>query len=480
MIQTPHGSPSFGLFTSLPSTSRFLSFFLFSLLISSSTSQLQLPQQQREQQQQQQQPMPKRKQRRGEAGRGGGDVGRGGGGYNNGNYQGHGNWGNIPNYPTPHPNYNPQMGQGYNPNLQMGPGYNHNPPMGQGYNSNPQMGQVYNQNPQMGQGYNQNPQMGQGYNQNPQMGQGYNTYQFEPNVPWQPGNEPSNPFSQSHQASQTQQSQNNGGQQWGRRKRRQKISELNEGQKRKFNKNEQVHPLIWKVPVLVLGSKANATPVAFFEPLRHRLIAPENDGFADDAESLPDAEGNEESNAQVPAQNEPGVCGTCKMPGHEVIQCWQMGPDGFTHGCGVCNSGAHETDQCQSFPQDLDGKIEILVKRRACLPPLKTAFWYSMIWKWVKKNPSTDVNHLFPWTTKFAIDVLNGDRKSEVEGMLATIRNDPSIERSEFIVDPARANWEKVKETYGGDPKNFFEKLRATKGADQEQRVTNVGKLPSS
>ncbi|KAF5622807.1 uncharacterized protein FTJAE_10786 [Fusarium tjaetaba] len=333
--------------------------------------------------------MTKGKRPRREAAGGGDGRGRGhdggGGGYNNGNYQGHGNWGNTPNYPTAHPNYNPQMGQACNTY------------QGQGNWTN--IPNYPTPHP----------------NYNPQMGQGYNTYQFEPNVPWQPGNEPSNPFSQSHQASQTQQSQNN-----------------------------------------------------------------ENDGFADDAESLPDAEDNEESNVQVPVQTEPGVCGTCKMPGHEVIQCWQMGPDGFTHGCGVCNSGAHETDQCQSFPQDLDGKIEILVKRRACLPPLKTAFWYSMMWKWVKKNPSTDVNHLFPWTTKFAIDVLNGDRKSEVEGMLATIRNDPSIERSEFIVDPATANWEKVKETYGGDPKNFFEKLRATKGADQEQRVTNVGKLPSS
>ncbi|PNP77955.1 hypothetical protein FNYG_08681 [Fusarium nygamai] len=184
-------------------------------------------------------------------------------------------------------------------------------------------------------------------------------------------------------------------------------------------------------------------------------------------------------NSQVPAQTEPGVCGTCKMPGHEVIQCWQIGPDGFTHGCAVCNSDEHETDKCQGFPKDVNQKIEILVKRRACLPPLKTAFWYTLMWKWAKTNPSTDVDHLFPWTTQFAIDVLNGDRKLQVEGMLVTMRNNPDMERSRFLIDPLTANWEKVKETYGGEPKNFFAKLKADNAATQEQQVANASKLLS-
>ncbi|KAF5557965.1 hypothetical protein FPHYL_7560 [Fusarium phyllophilum] len=67
----------------------------------------------------------------------------------------------------------------------------------------------------------------------------------------------------------------------------------------------------------------------------------------------------------------------------------------------------------------------------------------------IGKNPSTDVNHPFHWTTKFAIDVLNGDGESAVEEALINRRNNPDMKSSEFIVDPATANWEKVKETYG-------------------------------
>lgn len=48
-----------------------------------------------------------------------------------------------------------------------------------------------------------------------------------------------------------------------------------------------------------------------------------------------------------------------------------------------------------------------------------------------------------------------------------------------FMADPATETWEKVKETYGGDPKNFFEKIRADHAATQEQQITNACKLPS-
>lgn len=108
----------------------------------------------------------------------------------------------------------------------------------------------------------------------------------------------------------------------------------------------------------------------------------------------------------------------CKKPGHEVIQCWDIGTGGFTHGCAVCNSGEHETDKCQRFPQDVNQRIDIVVKKRACLPPLKTAFWYNMMWKWVKNNPDVAIDHLFPWTTEFAIEALGGDSRGATDDML--------------------------------------------------------------
>ncbi|KAF5536546.1 hypothetical protein FMEXI_10281 [Fusarium mexicanum] len=366
----------------------------------------------------------------------GGRGGRGGYrcGYNNGhhgNYQGHGNWGNTPNCPTPLSNHTqgpfgyqtpypmsspncppgpygqqppPAFGSGYPygqnpPNPPMGQDYNQNPPTGQVYNQHPQMGLGYNQNPQMGQGYSQNFPTGQVYNQNPPMGQGYNTYQFDPNVPWQPANEPSNPFSQSRQApqtQQTQQSQKNGGQKrrgakkpkksheverispcqveadqstgpdivaasrdggpqqgfrqetelkvnWPKGYARGKVEDICNHMKRKFKQDVVVDAMVWIAPVFSRGSSTTSIPVKLFAPIKKRPVAAEDDGLADE-ETLPDAEDVEEPNAQALAQTEPEVCGMCKRPGHEVIQCWQIYPDGFTHGCGVCNSGAHETD----------------------------------------------------------------------------------------------------------------------------------------
>ncbi|CVK87552.1 uncharacterized protein FMAN_05495 [Fusarium mangiferae] len=355
--------------------------------------------------------MSKRNQPEGEAAGGGGPSsdhgGRGGnrGGYNNGHGNYYGNWGNTPSYPMPYPNY-PPTPYGQQPPPAFGSGY----PFGQ-------------------------------YPTYPPTGPGYNSYHFTPDAPWQPGNEPSNPFSQSHQASQTQQSQNNGRQQGGKRKKPKKSHEVEKASLCRVESDK--------------GTAAPETP-----------NVPKGGGTQQKPHRELHYQGNHDE--------ETGVCGNCKKPGHEVIQCWAIGKDGFTHGCAVCNSGEHETDRCQRFPKEVNQKIEILVKRRACLPPLKTAFWYNLMWKWVKNNPTTEVSHLFPWTTQFAIDVLNGDRKSEVEGILATMRNNPDMERSQLIIDPATANWEKVKETYGGDPKNFFEKLRAAKGAVSKQRIANA------
>ncbi|KAF5581188.1 hypothetical protein FPCIR_10288 [Fusarium pseudocircinatum] len=283
----------------------------------------------------------------------------------------------------------------------------------------------------------------------------HNLVGFAPNLLYQQGNEPSNTFSQSHHAPQTQQSQNNGGKQWGRRKKPNKSHEVEQASLCRVESDKGT-----AAPEIPKVSEGGGSQQKSHRELHHQGTQYEAFGRT--------------TVAQAPARIEPRVCGMCKLPGHEVIQCWAIGEDGFTHGCGVCSSRAHETDQCQHFPEDLRQKIEILVKRRACLPPLKTAFWYNMMWKWVKKNPSTDVNHLFPWTTQFAIDVLSGDHKSAVEKALVNRRNNPDAESSRFVVNPATANWEKVKETYGGDPKNFFEKLRTANGAVQEQRITNA------
>lgn len=146
------------------------------------------------------------------------------------------------------------------------------------------------------------------------------------------------------------------------------------------------------------------------------------------------------------------IFGGCKKPGHNIIQCCVKDENGFTTGCGVCNSGEHETAMFQSFSKDT------LLKKRAYLPPLKTehSFWYPLMWKWVKANPSADTSHLFPWTKEYALQALNGENKEEIEQALIWVRNHPETELCEWPNDPTTETWEKVQETYGGDPKNFY------------------------
>lgn len=234
---------------------------------------------------------------------------------------------------------------------------------------------------------------------------------------------------QSHQAPQTQQSQNNGGQEWRVRKKAKTSQEVEkislvqvetdkgsavdffnvskgggrqenfryeieqdgtkyqaikavkakgvgENLKRKYGENTLLNVVAWPTPNVSRSARLRSMPASLFADEAGRKFVPrKNDIFAGaDAEILPDAEDVEQTNASAPVQIEQ-VCGMCKKPGHEVIQCWDIGTDGFTHGCAVCNSGEHETDKCQRFPQDVNQRIEILVKRRACLHPLKTAFW---------------------------------------------------------------------------------------------------------
>ncbi|RBA08888.1 hypothetical protein FPRO05_07168 [Fusarium proliferatum] len=299
------------------------------------------------------------------------------------------------------------------------------------------------------------------------MGPGCNPSQFAPTVPWQPVNEPSNPFSQSHQAPQTQESQNNGGQDWRVRKKTKtsqevekislvqvetdkgsvldffnvskgggrqenfhyeiekdgakyqtikavKAKSVGENLKRKFGENTRLNVVAWPTPNISRAQRLRAKAVTLFSEPVDRMSELSVDPFD---EVMPDAE-PAMTQTRAPAQTEQEVCGMCKKPGHEVIQCWDIGTDGFTHGCAVCNSGEHETDKCQRFPQDVNQRIDIVVKKRACLPPLKTAFWYNMMWKWVKNNPDVAIEHLFPWTTEFAIEALGGDSRGATEDML--------------------------------------------------------------
>ncbi|EXL82665.1 hypothetical protein FOPG_04485 [Fusarium oxysporum f. sp. conglutinans race 2 54008] len=292
-------------------------------------------------------------------------------------------------------------------------------------------------------------------------------YQFAPQVPWQPVNQPPNPFSQHQQVSQTQDASPNNVQsndhRKKRRRRKQERSDHTDAQvvtqveadqvpssgpqdtspsqqelvqgrelrtphlnyrgstlsadenpgssmRRSFiDNNELVNDITWLARPGTRERRCRGTPLDFLEPVilsyKRRVVIPID-------EDMPYVDRSQ----QPSAPRVPAICGGCKQPGHNIIQCCVKDENGFTTGCGVCNSGEHETDMYQSFSKDT------LFKKRACFPPLKT-------------------------------------------------KNHPETELCEWPTDPTTETWEKVQETYGGDPKNFYK--QRSKARETSRRASD-------
>ncbi|RKK76268.1 hypothetical protein BFJ69_g7154 [Fusarium oxysporum] len=287
-------------------------------------------------------------------------------------------------------------------------------------------------------------------------------YQFAPQVPWQSGNGLSNPFSQPQQVPQIQDASPSNGQ-GNDHGKRQKSFDYTEAQevrtphlnyrgstlsadetqgssmRRSFiDNNDLVNDITWHARPETRDSRRRRVALDFRGPsilsYKRQVVIPID-------EDMPYVDRSQQpSDPMVLA-----ICGGCKKPGHNIIQCCVKDENGFTTGCGVCNSGEHETDMCQSFSKDT------LLKKMACLPPLKTkhSFWYPLMWKWA----------------------LNGENKEEIEQALIWIRNHPETELCEWPTDPTTETWEKVQETYGGDPKNFYK--QRSKARETSRRASD-------
>lgn len=228
-------------------------------------------------------------------------------------------------------------------------------------------------------------------------------YQFAPQVPWQPVNQPPNPFSQHQQVSQTQDASPNNVQgndhRKKRRRRKQERSDHTDAQvvtqveadqvpssgsqdtspsqqelvqgrelrtphlnyrgstlsadetqgssmRRSFiDNNELVNDITWHARPETRDSRRRGVPLDFRGPsilsYKRQVVIPID-------EDMPYVYRSQQPSAPLV----PAICGGCKKPGHNIIQCWVIDENGFTTGCGVCNSGEHETDMCQSFSKD--------------------------------------------------------------------------------------------------------------------------------
>ncbi|KAG7415406.1 hypothetical protein Forpe1208_v006911 [Fusarium oxysporum f. sp. rapae] len=221
--------------------------------------------------------------------------------------------------------------------------------------------------------------------------------------------------------------------------------------------------MAWKRPLISRAERSSGMPV---DLLHNALgdgiprLAPFNGLLEDDEDMCDDAN-------RATSLEPVNFCGNCNEPGHRIIQCWKIGENGFVYGCGVCNSPEHATERCQGFPQDTAGRFDILVKQRGALPPLQGKFWYPLMWKYVRDNPGVGTNHLLPWTTEFSRTILHPLCNEDMNRLLFA-RNNPQAERREFLVDPATETWDKAKETYLGEPKNWYRKIAEEKKAREE------------
>jgi hypothetical protein len=111
-----------------------------------------------------------------------------------------------------------------------------------------------------------------------------------------------------------------------------------------------------------------------------------------------------------------------------------------------------------SLPDQPSPRTNFLLKCHGNLETSpQTSFWYPLMWKWVKANPSADTSHIFPWTKEYAIQALSGESAEQIQAELLDVRTFPNAKRSLWHTDPATETWGKVQETYGSDPKNFYE-----------------------
>lgn len=89
------------------------------------------------------------------------------------------------------------------------------------------------------------------------------------------------------------------------------------------------------------------------------------------------------------------------------------------------------------------------------------------MWKYVRDNTGVGANHLLPWTTEFSRTILHPLCNEDMNRLLFA-RNNPQAERREFLVDPATETWDKAKETYLGEPKNWHRTIAKEKKAREE------------
>jgi hypothetical protein len=166
-------------------------------------------------------------------------------------------------------------------------------------------------------------------------------------------------------------------------------------------------------------------------------------------------------------------CANCHREGHTVAECIIPRSDGSVYGCVFCNTVRHDTSSCQFLPLDEDGRIDVLVRDRANMPPLSKIAWYRIYGIYVNNNPDILVEEAFPWTTTFGQETLRDTNL----GIQAVDAMETGLT---FLrpVDPCTSSWDRVQETFAyvlRRDKRYYDMLVVMKDwLKDEERIDDI------
>ncbi|RTE72629.1 hypothetical protein BHE90_012954 [Fusarium euwallaceae] len=135
-------------------------------------------------------------------------------------------------------------------------------------------------------------------------------------------------------------------------------------------------------------------------------------------------------------------CPSCSKEGHTIRECMLPRRDGYVHGCIHCNTADHQTGECTKHPRDTEKLVDLLVKSRPNMPPLKATPWYPALYEYMEEKSLENVEH-FPWRPQFGIHVIQ-------DGLLSAQALESMEKGVDFRPrDPEMTDWVAIKDRHG-------------------------------
>ncbi|KAH7121633.1 hypothetical protein EDB81DRAFT_891201 [Dactylonectria macrodidyma] len=193
-------------------------------------------------------------------------------------------------------------------------------------------------------------------------------------------------------------------------------------------------------------------------PRRNRLPIPQRQvDYWRELAGPPATDTARHSTEDVPVlDGEQGVCGNCHRQGHKVIDCWRPRKDGLIHGCGVCNSSVHPTRKCSQFPTQIGDQVELLVNKRARLPPLATPDWYPILYEFMHGAVQVPPPDRLPWSEEYS------KSQASDESTLDYLQH--NLRENEAFIDRNVSDWAAAQNYFEGMPPVYKMALLAEEG----------------